>query len=113
VADIEREAERAQADGFDIDEVTEAGLEETVRLPSPVTMEDLERVISTAKLLPAAIEVNALGPREYAFNQPGLGRQVRVSTDPAYYEQHADTVELWSPGNPTFPPLEPGSTALW
>jgi ERCC4-related helicase len=112
VADIEREAEQAQAGGFDIDEVTDAGLEELVRLPSPVTMEDLERVISTAKLLPAGIEVNALGPREYAFNQPGLGRQVRVSTDPAYYEQHADTVELWSPGNPTFPPLEPGSTAL-
>jgi hypothetical protein len=73
-------------------------------------MEDLDRVISSAKLLPAGIEVSALGPREYAFNQPGLGRQVRVSSDPAYYEQNADTVELWSPGNPTFPALEPSTT---
>lgn len=27
----------------------------------------------------------------------------RASTDPVYYEQHADTLELWSPGNPTVP----------
>jgi hypothetical protein len=44
-----------------------------------------------------------MGKREYRFRQPGLGREVRVSTDLAYYEQHADSVELWSPGNPTFP----------
>ena len=44
-----------------------------------------------------------LGPREYAVRMPGFGASVRVSTDPNYYEEHADTVELWSPGNPTFP----------
>jgi len=110
VADIERQADQAQAGGFDIDAVTDADLEAPMQLPSPVTMEDLDRVISTAKLLPAGIEVRALGPREYAFNQPGLGREVRVSSDPAYYEQNADTIELWSPGNPTFPAFEPGTT---
>jgi len=68
-------------------------------------MADLERVIGTPALLPPGIEVNPLGSREYAFRQPGLGAQVRVSTDPDYYEQNADTVELWSPGNPTFPEL--------
>jgi hypothetical protein len=47
--------------------------------------------------------VSGLGPREYAFQQPGLTRKVRISTNPAYYEQNADNVELWSPGNPTFP----------
>ena len=26
--------------------------------------------------------------------------EVRLSSDPAHYEQDADTVELWSPGNP-------------
>ncbi len=35
-----------------------------------------------------------------------LAQAVRVSTDPSYYEQHADSVELWSPGNPTFPEPE-------
>jgi ERCC4-related helicase len=106
VADIERQADEAQAGGFDIDAVIDTDPEEPMQLPSPVTMEDLDRVISNVKLLPAGIEVSCLGPREYAFNRPGLGRQVRVSSDPAYYEQNADTVELWSPGNPTFPAAE-------
>jgi hypothetical protein len=91
--------------GFDIDAVTDADLAEPALPPSPVTMDDLERVIINPALLPPGIEVSGLGPREYAFQQPGLTRKVRISTNPAYYEQNADTVELWSPGNPTFPPL--------
>jgi hypothetical protein len=75
-------------------------------------MEDLERVIVTTGLLPPGIDVRALGRREYAFIQPGLGRHVRISTDPDYYEQHADTVELWSPGNPTFPTTETGAVEV-
>jgi hypothetical protein len=27
-------------------------------------------------------------------------------TDPAFYEQHADSVELWSPGSPMFPDMK-------
>ena len=46
-----------------------------------------------------------LGAREYAFRQPGLARKVRISTNPDYDEQNARNVELWSPGNPTFPLL--------
>ena len=35
---------------------------------------------------------------------------LRVTTDAAYYEEHAESVELWSPGNPLFSPPElPGS----
>jgi hypothetical protein len=68
-------------------------------------MGDLERVIGIALLLPPGIEVSPMRAREYAFRQSGLREQARVSTDPTYYEQNADTVELWSPGNPTFPEL--------
>jgi hypothetical protein len=50
-------------------------------------------------------DIRGLGVREYAFQQPGLSHEVRISTDPTYYEQNADNVELWSPGNPTFPQL--------
>lgn len=103
VNEIEREADRVSAGGFDIDAVTETDLIEPDLPPSPVTMDDLERVVSNPTLLPPGIEVSALGPREYAFQQPGLTRTVRISTNPAYYEQNADNVELWSPGNPTFP----------
>lgn len=103
VAEIEASADRAQQSGFDIDAVTETDLEEPPQPPSPLMMADLDRVISQPALLPPGLEAAPLGPREFRFRQPGLGREVRVSTDPVYYEQHADTVELWSPGNPTFP----------
>jgi hypothetical protein len=105
VAEIENAADRVPAAGFDIDEVTDAELTEPAQPAPPLTMHDLERVIGTPALLPPGIEVNPLGSREYAFRQPGLAAQVRVSTDPDYYEQNADNVELWSPGNPTFPEL--------
>ena len=91
-----------------IDAVTDTDLLEPVLPPPPVTMDDLEQVVSDAALLPPGIEVSGLGPREYAFQQPGLTRRVRISTNPAYYEQNADNVELWSPGNPTFPSLAIG-----
>jgi hypothetical protein len=121
VAEIDAEAERAEG-GFDLDAVTEADLEEPPRPEPPLTMVDLDRVVASAVLLPPGMEVSPLGQREYAFRQPGLSQSIRVSTDPAYYEQHAETMELWSPGNPAFPgpdhatteddPVAPNLTAL-
>jgi hypothetical protein len=29
--------------------------------------------------------------------------EVRVTTDATFFEQHPDSVELWSPGSPLFP----------
>lgn len=118
VNEIELEAAQAREGGFDIDAVTDADLAEPVLPSSPLTMDDLEQVIAKPTLLPPGIEAVPMGTREYAFRQPGLARQIRVSTDPAYYEQNADTVELWSPGNPTFPKLDespqdfPGTQSL-
>lgn len=103
VNEIEMAAARAGEAGFDIDLVTDADLEEPAHPPSPVRMFDLEQIIARPDLLPPGFEVVPLGSREYGFRQPGSAREVRVSTDPVYYEQNADTVELWSPGNPTFP----------
>ncbi|WJI26318.1 hypothetical protein RHP47_11420 [Thermosynechococcus sp. QKsg1] len=41
---------------------------------------------------------------DVAYLAPGLPQAVRVTTDPEYYDQHCDSVELWSPGSPLFPP---------
>jgi len=105
VNEIEIEAARVGQSGFDIDAVTDADLTDLPQAASPMTMTDLDRVISNTILLPPGIEASPMGVREYAFRQPGLGQSIRISTDPAYYEQNADNVELWSPGNPTFPPV--------
>ena len=40
-----------------------------------------------------------------------MAERLRVTTDPAYFEEHAESVELWSPGNPLFTPPESAADA--
>lgn len=105
---IENETIRVQEDGsgFDIDAVTEVDLEEAPRPEPALSLLDLDAVIRTAALLPPGVEISAMGEREYRFSQPGLNKPIRVTTNPAYFEQHADTVEFWTPGCPVFPHAE-------
>ena len=65
-------------------------------------MEDLDRVIASPVLMPPGTDIQPLGRREYGLLAPGMGERLRVTTDPAYYEEHSESVELWSPGNPLF-----------
>ena len=105
VADIERRASEAQAgDGFDIDAALTDDLTFPERPPSPVTMDHLDHVIASSDLMPQGTDVRPLGYREYGLLVPGMTESVRVTTDPAYYEEHPESVELWSPGNPLFKP---------
>ena len=99
---IEQQTREAEAEGFDIDAVTESDLAMPTRAPSPVTMEDLDRVIRSPDLMPPGFEVRPLGRREYGVLKPEMKDRVRVTTDPAYYEEHSESLELWSPGNPLF-----------
>lgn len=93
VRDIEAEVDRTeQGGGFDIDAVIDADLMELPRPPPALTMDDLERVIASPMLLPPGIEVEPMRQREYSFQQPGMRQAVRVSTDPTYYEQNADSI---------------------
>ena len=103
VADaIERQAREAEAGGFDLDAALDADLTLPDRPPSPVTLDDLDRVIRSPDLMPPGTDVRSLAPREYGLLAPGMRERLRVTTDPAWYEEHAESVELWSPGNPLF-----------
>ncbi len=106
----QRAAAEAQS-GFDIDAALDADLAMPERPPSPVTLDDLDRVITDPGLMPPGAEVRPMRTREYSLQAPGMPRPVRVTTDPAYYEDNSDSVELWSPGNPFFeaPELVPES----
>ena len=107
VAAMARRAREAEAgDGFDIDAVLSDDLSVPERHPSPVTLDDLDRVITSPDLLPPGTEIQRLRHREYGLLAPGMSEPVRATTDPAYYEEHAESVELWSPGNPLFMPPE-------
>ncbi len=101
-AAVERQAREAEAAGFDIDVALDEDFAVPERPPSPVTMDDLERVIVSPKLMPPGADVRPMAPREYGLLAPEMEKELRVTTDLSYYEQNAESVELWSPGNPLF-----------
>ena len=127
VAAIERQTAEAEAQGFDLDAaVDEADLEPPPAAPSPVTMDDLEQVVSNPELMPPDAELQPLGHREHGLRlaaEPSAGAArtrparegpaprmkefVRVTTNPTYFEANAESVELWSPGSPAFQAPKP------
>ena len=102
-AKIEAEAKVAATSGFDLDAAIDEEFIEPARDRHPLSLEDFDLVIRTAEVLPPGIEVKTMGAREYSYLAPGM-ESIRVTTDAEYFEQHADSVELWSTGNPLFPP---------
>ena len=103
---IEQQAREAEGRGFDIDAVTDEDLAILEQAAPPMTMDDLDRVIGSPDLMPSGFDVQQMGPREYSVLEPGMTQRVRVTTDSAYYEEHAESLELWSPGNRLFTPPE-------
>ena len=51
-------------------------------------------------LLPTGTDIQPMGRREYGLLACGM------TTDPEYFEEHAESLELWSSGNPLFTPPE-------
>ena len=102
VETIEQQASEAERGGFDLDNALEQDVTMPQRSPSPILMEDLDRVISSPALMPPGTEIQPMANREYSLLAPGMSERLRVTTNPAYYEEHAESVELWSPGNPLF-----------
>jgi ERCC4-related helicase len=102
--DVERAVDAAQAagGGFDLNAVVQADLDEPLRPAPALCLDDLDRVISDPALMPAGTEVRRLDGRSYGLRLPGRA-ELRVTTDPSFYDDHADATELWSFGSPIFP----------
>ncbi len=94
-----------------MDAATESAPTMPDRAPSAITMDDLDQIIRTPGLMPPGTDVQPLGPREYGLLAPGMTERLRVTTNPAYFEEHAESLELWSPGNPLFVPPEFAASA--
>ena len=99
---VDREAAES-VPRIDIDEAADTSFALPGRLASSVTMDDLDRIIQQPELLPDGFAVQALRSREYSLTVPGRRSAIRVTTDADYFERHADSVELWSPGGEAFP----------
>ena len=98
----EQARESGTGGGFELNEVLTEGLTIPRRSESPVTLESLDHVKISADLMPQGTEIQTLGRREYAPLAPGMGREIRVTTDAQYYDEHAENVELRTPGSPAF-----------
>ncbi len=103
---LTHEADEAENLAFDLDEMTEGEIDEQPRPDAPYDLHDLEQLLRQPRLLPPGDEVNKAGVKDFAYLRPGMHAPVRVTTDPGYFEEHAESVELWSPGAPIFPRVE-------
>lgn len=93
-----------QETGFDLDDIRPEDLEMPDRPTPTYDLAYLNGVLTSPALLPPGYEAKELaGGKDYAYAIPGRIKPIRVTTDAAYFEQHAESVELWSPGSPAFP----------
>ena len=102
VGDLEVAIQQAGS-GLDLDAATDGGLELSIRALPNLTLDDLDRVVCSESARPPGIEVRGMGAREYSYLAPGMHEPIRVTTDSDYYQDHSESVELWSPGSPLFP----------
>lgn len=93
----------ADTTGLDLDLLGDDVLDVPLRPAPALDLAYLDAVIVRANVMPAGVAVRTLGTREYGYLAPGMTKELRVTTDADYYEAHADSVELWSPGSPVFP----------
>ena len=103
VSRIDGELATAEESGFDLDAIIQADLEEPARPVAFYDLPALDRVIRRPDLLPPGVEVKSLGHSEYQYSMPGMKQPLRVTTNPEFFDEHAGSTELWSPGSPLFP----------
>lgn len=98
------EADELEESGFDLDELASQQFDPASLPTPPYTRLDLEKILRDPELLEPGVEVKPLhGGKDYSFQAPGMARALRVTTDTSYFDQHAESVELWTPGSPLFP----------
>jgi hypothetical protein len=89
--------------GLDLDLLADDVLEIPERPAPTLSLADLDAVIRCHQVMPADTVVGEMRTREYRYLAAGMPEPLRVTTDSDYFEQHPDSVELWSPGSPLFP----------
>jgi superfamily II DNA or RNA helicase len=110
VSRIQGDVSSAEQAGFDLDSITQADLDEPAR-PEPLyDLAALDRVVRSPGLLPPGVEVKHLGIGQYQLSMPGMKEPLRVTTSAEFFDEHAESTELWSPGSPLFPELDTVAT---
>jgi len=104
MAAVEQEPE---IKGLDLDDVLQDldAIRDVVNTlqPPPLTLADLESILRQPALLPPGCSARSIGAYDFAWTQPGLDKEMRVTCNASYYEDNSDSCELWVPGSPLFP----------
>lgn len=108
--DLSRQADRLDAEGFDLDEVSADELVVPERPEPPYGLSELGRIHTGDRLLPPGQEARKLGAKDIEWLGPGMPHPLRVTTDPEFFDAHPESTELWSPGSPIFPSPETTAT---
>ncbi|MCG3169758.1 MAG: RNA polymerase-associated protein RapA [Pseudomonadales bacterium] len=104
--EVAQEAAEAEEQSFDLDEILEDDLVMPARPTPLLTLQQLGALIRAPELLPGQLQIAPLGNLDWSLQLPGMAKAVRVTTDREFFEEHAGSVELWSPGSPVFPEPE-------
>jgi hypothetical protein len=94
---LRRDIEDAQAQAFDLDEVVDAVLDADPGPPPAYDLDTLTACSTTRSCCLDGVEAKRNGSHEVFWTEPGRA-QVAVATDAEYFEDNADSLELWSPG---------------
>lgn len=89
-----------------LDDFADEDFEVPPRPDPAITLSDLRAVLDRPILLPLGTEAVQLDQKDYRLVDGYLPHAVRVTVDREFYEMHADSVEFWTPGSPTFPGLD-------
>jgi superfamily II DNA/RNA helicase len=103
---LENAITAGDGNALDLDDYADESLELSVRPDPAITLSDLRAILDRPKLLPLGLEAIHLNDKDYRFVDGYLPQAVRITVDREFYEMHADSVEFWTPGSPTFPDLE-------
>ncbi len=102
VAEIERELERRR-DAFDPLALAAGGIMEEPRAVPPLSLDDLACLLNRPDLLPDGVEVARIHESDVLWRDPDHPEGVRVTANARFFELHAGSCELFSPGSPLFP----------
>ncbi len=98
---LEREIDDA-AGAVAIEDLTDHALVVPPSTSPSLTLATLEAVLKDG-LVPIGFDVAVLGESEFTLAAPEIMAATRITVDRDLYDQHADSMEFWSQGNPTFP----------
>lgn len=95
-----------ESSALNLDDFADEDLGVPARPDPAITLSDLRAILDRPIILPLGTEAVHLNEKDYRLVDGYLPAAVRITVDRDFYELHADSVEFWTPGSPTFPNLD-------